>query len=63
MPTRRNVTISLSDKIISIAKERAGRLPFSRYIENLLIEDLKRGGGGATTVSEGDLESKAARLR
>jgi hypothetical protein len=55
MPTRRNVTISLSDRIIDIAKERAGRLPFSRYIENLVIEDLKRGSGGAASESKGDL--------
>jgi Arc/MetJ family transcription regulator len=38
---RRRITITLDESVATRTKEMAGLIPFSRYVESILIKEIK----------------------
>jgi hypothetical protein len=54
MQNRKHFTLSLNEEIVRQAKKISGLVPFSRFVEALLIREIKRGkGGGAVGIGTG----------
>lgn len=46
MSARKNYTMSLDVVTVEKAKQLAGMVPFSRFVEHLLAKEIARLGGG-----------------